>query len=222
MHILVVEDDDSLAQGIATALRQNSYTVVVLRDGVSADAALSGPAKYDMVVLDLTLPGMDGSEVLRRMRERNNRTPVLVLTARATLEDRVLNLNAGADDYVTKPFALAELEARIKALLRRSPSVNVASGEFSIILDAANRALRIGDKSVDLSEREVEIMKALCKSPNEVVKREKILARLTMNEEGDAQISLEVYIHRLRHKLERTGVELKTVRGLGYMLVCPP
>ena len=98
----------------------------------------------------------------------------------------------------------------------------MASGEFSIILDAANRALRIGDKSVDLSEREVEIMKALCKSPNEVVKREKILARLTMNEEGDAQISLEVYIHRLRHKLERTGVELKTVRGLGYMLVCPP
>ena len=222
MQILLVEDDEALAQGIATALRQGAYEVEVLQDGRAADGALSGTKNYDLVVLDLTLPNMDGSEVLRRMRERKNRTPVLVLTARAATQDRVIGLDAGADDYMTKPFALAELEARIRALLRRGSPAGPLSGDTTLVLDGKKRVLRIGPRQIELSGREVDILEPLYRNLNEVVSREQLLMHLSVGEEDVGENALEVYIHRLRRKLDAPGLELKTIRGLGYMLIYSP
>jgi two-component system, OmpR family, response regulator len=220
VRILLVEDDNALAQGIATALRQNSYEVETVQDGRVADSLLSSPKEYDLLVLDLTLPSMDGSEVLRRLRERKKTTPVLVLTARTTIQDRVIGLDAGADDYVTKPFNLSELEARIRALLRRHNRESArASVEHEAVFDETQRILKIGNRRIDVSIREGEIARVLVEHIDKVVSREELLRGLSAGEEELGNNALEVYVHRLRRKLEGSGVELKTIRGLGYMLM---
>lgn len=216
MNILLAEDDETLANGVQTALAQSSYTVTRVGNGEEADSALRAHS-YDLLLLDLSLPKVDGSEVLRRLRERGDHTPVMILTARGSLEDRVIGLDMGADDYLTKPFALAELEARIRALLRRqSPSAEKAIA--GLVINRTLRTVRCGVNEVELSAREIEVLELLLDNINKVVTREQILKRLSGNEEALGGNALEVYVHRLRKRLALPSIELKTIRGVGYML----
>jgi two-component system OmpR family response regulator len=218
MNILLVEDDEVLADGIRTSLEQNGHTPKVVTNGLEADKVLSAE-HFDALILDLTLPGMDGSEVLRRLRERGSEIPVLVLTARDTLQDRVYGLDLGADDYVTKPFDLPELEARIRALLRRGVTHVEHASQKAINLDTIRRKASVGDLSIDLSARETEVLNLLLKNLGKVVTRAEMLALLCEGQgEEFSENAIEVYIHRLRKKLAELNVSLKTIRGLGYML----
>ena len=220
MNILLVEDDEVLSDGIKVCLEQSGHSPTVVNNGLDADRLLTSE-KFDAVILDLTLPGMDGSEVLRRLRERGSDLPVLVLTARDTLQDRVYGLDLGADDYVTKPFELPELEARIRALLRRGITHvgGDGSGARSLHLDTVRRRATVGDKAIELSARETEVLNLLLKNVNKVVTRGDMLSLLCEGQpEEFSENAIEVYIHRLRKKLAELNVGLKTIRGLGYML----
>ena len=158
-RILLVEDDEILADGLVTSLKQGGFEFESIAHGIEAEKALHRH-DFDAVILDLTLPGLDGTEILRRLRERNDDTPVLVLTARSTIQDRVFGLDIGADDYVTKPFDLRELEARLRALLRRrnNNGNQRANGDDKLSIDPSKRSVICGGKSVGLSQREMERM----------------------------------------------------------------
>ncbi len=220
MRILLVEDDEILADGLVTSLKQGGFEFQSISHGSEADLALRNH-NFDAVILDLTLPGLDGTEILRRLRERNDDTPVLVLTARSTIQDRVFGLDIGADDYVTKPFDLRELEARLRALLRRRnkhQGTGTAEDE-KLLVDPIKRSVMLGSQNVGLSAREMELLEVFLARRNELVSRDEILAGF---ENGAAEFTenvIEVYVHRLRKKLNKLGLELKTIRGLGYMLV---
>lgn len=216
-RILLVEDDDLIADGIGRALRGARFEVVHLPDGKSADAALQS-GKFDLVVLDLSLPDMDGVDVLRRLRARGVSIPVLVVTARDTLQNRIDGLDMGADDYVTKPFELRELEARCRALLRRSSELCAQLGAGDLKFDPSTRQFLIDGMLLDLSAREVEVLQLLLESQNKVVAKEALVARLSRSGELLGSNAIEVYIHRLRKKLGVAGITLRTVRGLGYMI----
>lgn len=219
MNLLLVEDDEAIANGLATALRQHSYNVEMISDGIDADETLS-KKNYDLVILDLTLPRLDGNEVLRRMRARNICTPVIVLTARTTAQDRIFGLDAGADDFVTKPFDLGELEARVRAILRRNPNLISMSSTGGIELRKSENCLVLGDGSIDLSPREFAVVELLVSRLNEIVTREEIVAVLeTFSADDVGDNTLEVCIHRIRKKLAQIKLPLKTLRGLGYMLL---
>lgn len=219
MRLLLVEDHAELAEWIGKTLRQAGYVVEVLDRGDHADLALRTQS-YDLVILDLSLPGMDGLEVLRRLRERQQGapTPVLVLTARGATEDRVRGLNLGADDYLAKPFDLAELEARIKALLRRSgnlvPLVRIGRLEF----DTTVRLARVDGKALALTPRELAVLEALLSRSGRPVAREALFEKV-FDYDADARVeAIEIYVSRLRKKLEGSGVVINTLRGLGYLL----
>lgn len=219
MRLLLVEDHAELAEWIGKTLRQAGYVVEVLDRGDHADLALRTQS-YDLVILDLSLPGMDGLEVLRRLRERQQGapTPVLVLTARGATEDRVRGLNLGADDYLAKPFDLAELEARIKALLRRSgnlvPLVRIGRLEF----DTTARLARVDGKALALTPRELAVLEALLSRSGRPVAREALFEKV-FDYDADARVeAIEIYVSRLRKKLEGSGVVINTLRGLGYLL----
>lgn len=220
MRILLVEDDEILADGLITSLKQGGYEFQSVSQGVDADQILR-THKFDAVILDLTLPGLDGTEILRRMRERNDDTPVMVLTARSTIQDRVFGLDIGADDYVTKPFDLRELEARLRALLRRRNKLQTGrSGDDGrLVVDPLKRSAAMGGQNVSLSTREMELLEVFMARRNELVSREEIMNGLTGGNGEFTENVIEVYVHRLRKKLNKLGVELKTIRGLGYMLV---
>lgn len=220
MRILLVEDDEILADGLITSLKQGGYEFQSVSQGVDADQILR-THKFDAVILDLTLPGLDGTEILRRMRERNDDTPVMVLTARSTIQDRVFGLDIGADDYVTKPFDLRELEARLRALLRRRNKLQTSrSGDDGrLVVDPLKRSAAMGGQNVSLSTREMELLEVFMARRNELVSREEIMNGLTGGNGEFTENVIEVYVHRLRKKLNKLGVELKTIRGLGYMLV---
>lgn len=218
MKILLVEDDSTLGDAVMVALRQAGFAVDWTRDGVQADNALADFA-YDAVLLDLGLPRREGLDVLRRLRKRGAALPVMILTARDSVEDRVRGLDAGADDYLLKPFALDELLARLRALLRRAHGVvepDIRVGNLSF--DSVKRQAKIGDAPLALSARELEVLEILLNHAGRVTAKEAIADRLTGWDEGVGENAVEVYIHRLRRKLEGSGAAIRTLRGLGYLL----
>jgi two-component system OmpR family response regulator/two-component system response regulator QseB len=216
MRILLVEDDNLLGDGIQAGLGQAGFGVDWVRDGVAGELSLK-TGEYAGVVLDLGLPRLSGLELLQRLRAGGNRMPVLILTARDAVEDRVKGLDAGADDYVVKPFDLSELAARLRALVRRSrgeaaPTLRV--GELE--LDPAARSVSYRGGAVELSQREFALLQELMLNAGRVLSREQLSQRLySWNEEIESN-AIEVHVHHLRKKL--APELLRTVRGVGYLM----
>jgi two-component system OmpR family response regulator len=221
MRLLIVEDDPVLADGLVRSLRSSDYAVDSATDGGEADHILSTNT-YDLVILDLGLPRLDGYEVLRRLRRRGSRTPVLILTALDALEDRVKGLDLGADDYLTKPFDLPELEARVRALIRRGQS---GGGSLlthgALTLDTAGRRASLDGEPLELSAREIGVLEVLMLRSGRVVNKDQLAEELYGWDEEVSANAIEVYVHRLRRKLEPAGVTIRTIRGLGYLLEKP-
>jgi two-component system OmpR family response regulator len=218
MRLLIAEDDAILGDAVVRHLRQQGYAVDWVGDGVAAAAALHGQA-FDLIVLDLGLPRLDGRTVLAQLRARGVATPVLIVTAHDAVDDRVASLDAGADDYLVKPFALAELDARIRALIRRSHGADRSSLRHgALTFDAASRTATVAGERLDLSAREIAVLELLLLRAGRVVAKEQIVEHLC-GWDGDVSTNaIEVYIHRLRKKLEPASIEVLTVRGLGYYL----
>jgi two-component system OmpR family response regulator len=218
LRILIAEDDPVLADGLSRSLRGNGYAVDVVESGEAADSALAAQT-YDLIILDLGLPRLSGLEVLRRLRARGVAAPVLILTAADSVEQRVRGLDLGADDYMAKPFALSELEARVRALTRRAVG---ATGNLlrhgPLTLDQAGRVATINDQPLDLSARELGLLETLVKRPGRLVSKEQLVDHLCEWGEEVSNNAIEVYVHRLRKKLEPGGIRIVTVRGLGYCL----
>jgi two-component system response regulator TctD len=218
MRVLLAEDNPELSTWLAKALRQRHFAVDCRTDGAAADHSLASE-DYDAVILDLTLPRMDGLEVLRRLRQRGSRTPVLVLTARAAIDDRVAGLNLGADDYLAKPFDLAELEARLKALIRRSQgggSATITLG--SLEYEGGSRLFRVWGKALVLRPREHAVLEVLMLRAGKVVSKDALYEKIFDLDATAGADAVEIYIHRLRKRLDGTGVAIVTLRGLGYTL----
>ncbi len=221
MRILLVEDDSLLADGLARSLRNSGYTVEVAADGQTADNRLARDV-FELVILDLGLPGLDGSAVLARLRDRRQVTPVLVMSAREALEERVRLLDLGADDYLVKPVALAELEARVRALVRRrqqSPDPVIELGRLRLDIDG-KRAWH-GDCALELSAREWAALEFLAGRVNRIITKDQFMQALYNWEEEITPNAVEKFMSRLRAKLEPVGVNIRTVRGLGYYLEKP-
>ncbi|MCO5106656.1 MAG: response regulator transcription factor [Burkholderiaceae bacterium] len=216
MRVLLVEDDRMIGQAVQTALRQDGYAVDWVRDAETADTALS-TADFDLVLLDLGLPGRDGVALLRAMRARHDATPVLIVTARDDVQDRVGGLDAGADDYLVKPFDLDELGARMRALLRRSAGRGEAVFEHrGVRIDPATREVTRDGEPVTLSPREFAVLEALLLRPGAVLSRAQLEDRLYGWGESVESNAVEVYIHGLRRKLGHDFVQ--NVRGVGYFV----
>jgi two-component system OmpR family response regulator len=221
VRLLIAEDDPILADGLMHSLRASGHAVDCVADGVAADAALASGA-FDLVILDLGMPRMHGLEVLRRMRARKSRIPVLILTAHDATEDRVAGLDLGADDYLTKPFELVELEARIRAVARRAGHGGQAVVELgNLTFDTVDRRARVRGEAVDLSARELALLELLVARAGRLVSKEQILDHVCEWGDEVSENAVEVYIHRLRRKLEPGGVRISTLRGLGYCLGTP-
>lgn len=218
MRILIVEDNASLARATARVLRDGGYTVDVVSDGIDAEAATASNS-FDLVILDLSLPGMDGLDVLRSMRERADRTPVLVLTARGALDERVRGLDLGADDYILKPFEVPELEARIRVLLRRQAGLRSSTVSFEpLCLDLATSALTAHGRPIDLPNREMNILRTMLLSNGRVIPKSQIVDSLSGFDDEISDNAVEQYISRLRRKLAPHGVGIRVARGIGYYL----
>jgi two-component system OmpR family response regulator len=218
MRILLAEDDRMLSDAVARALRQLGHSVHAVAGGRDADDALAS-GEFDLVILDLGLPQMDGFEVLRRLRRRKAAVPVLVLTVRDAVEDRVVGLDLGADDYLTKPFELAEFEARVRALIRRAHGAAGAQLEHGALrLDVAGRRLFFHGQPVELSARELAVLEVLLLREGRVVTKQQIAEHLYGWDETSSSNAVEVFIYRLRRKLEPSGVDVRTVRGMGYLI----
>ncbi len=216
MRVLVVEDDALLGDAIQAGLKQSGYAVDWMKDGVSADQAL-GTESYAAVVLDLGLPRLSGLEVLRRLRSRGAQSPVLILTARDTVNDRITGLDAGADDYLLKPFDMGELTARLRALIRRaSGKVELLLQAAGVKLDPAAHRVLFRDNPVELSPREFAVLHALMLSAGKVLSRAQIEDQLYAWGEEIESNAVEVHIHHLRRKLAPELIE--TVRGVGYLV----
>lgn len=221
MRILIAEDDPVLADGLARSLRAVGYAVDAVSDGEQADAALTAQG-FDLVILDLGLPRLGGLEVLRRLRARNGTAPVLILTAADSVEQRVRGLDLGADDYMAKPFALSELEARVRALTRRALGANQSLLRHgALTLDLAGRVAAIGNSPLDLSARELGLLAILLQRAGRLVSKEQLVDHLCEWGEEVSNNAIEVYVHRLRKKLEAGSIRIVTVRGLGYCLERP-
>lgn len=219
MRVLIVEDDPQLGDGLLQGLRTAGFIADWVRDGAEAERALLAEP-FDALVLDLGLPKMQGTEVLRCLRNRGNRIPVIILTAREALEDRVAGLDNGADDYLVKPVALAELAARLRALARR------ASGEASpmlivgdLAIDPAAHRVTWRGEAVDMPPREYTVLEALARNAGRVLTREQLESRLYEWDRSLESNAIEVHVHHLRRKLA-AGV-IRTVRGVGYLMPRP-
>ncbi len=220
MRILIAEDDVIIADGLTRSLRQAGYAVDWAPNGVEADTALV-TSTYDLLILDLGLPKMPGLEVLKRLRARNSQLPVLILTALDGTNDRVKGLDLGADDYMAKPFELAELEARVRALTRRSAGTTPTIQCGPLSYDQVGRVAHINGLPLDLSAREVGLLEVLLTRMGRLVSKDQLVEHLCGWGEEVSHNAIEVYVHRLRKKLEQGGVKIATVRGLGYCLERP-
>jgi len=220
MRILIAEDDAIIADGLSRSLRQGGYAVDWAADGVDAEAALL-TATYDLLILDLGLPKLSGLEVLKHLRARNSQLPVLIVTALDGTGDRVKGLDLGADDYMVKPFELAELEARVRALTRRSTGTTPTIQCGFLIYDQVGRVAQIQGQSLDLSAREIGLLEILLNRMGRLVSKDQLVDHLCGWGEEVSHNAIEVYVHRLRKKLEAGGVKIATVRGLGYCLERP-
>jgi two-component system OmpR family response regulator len=216
MRILVVEDDALLADGLTRVLKRSGHAVDQVRTGLQADNSLR-ITSYELVVLDVGLPGIDGFEVLRRLRSRRSKANVLVLTARDGVEDRVRGLDLGADDYLTKPFSVTEFEARVRALSRR-PTLAAASIVIrGLSVDVEAKRVKVNDVPIDLTAREWALLELFLAHSGRVLSKEQIAQQLASYEDTLTVNAIEVYVSRLRSKVEASGVQIRTVRGFGYM-----
>ncbi len=217
-RVLLVEDDKVLGDAMLRSLQQAGYAVDWARNGRDADLVL-GDQVYDLALLDLGLPGMDGFQVLQRLRARRVTLPVLIVTARDALEDRIKGLDLGADDYVLKPFDMPELLARIRARTRRTQTIQENEIQFGeLVYDINTRLVRISGEPVAFSARELGILETLLTRLGKVVTKEMLVEKLCNWDEELGSNAIEVYVHRLRKKLEPYNISINTVRGLGYML----
>jgi len=217
MHILLVEDDAVLADGLSRVLSGNGMAVEVVNNGLQADQVLQR-GDLAVAVLDIGLPGIDGFEVVRRLRARGSAVPVLLLTARDAVEDRVRGLELGADDYLVKPFATAELVARIRALARRNAPQPALLALGELVLDTGAKRARIGARPLDLSVREWAVLECLLQHPGRVLSKQQIIDAILPWGDDITPNAVEVYVSRLRLKLAGSGAQLRTVRGFGYLL----
>lgn len=218
MRILLAEDDSSIAEGICAALRHGGHAVDHAARGNLADAALRDH-EYDLLVLDLGLPALDGSDVLKRLRSRGTSLPVLVVTARDGLAERIRILDLGADDYLVKPFALAEFEARVRALLRRSSNQGKPELQLGRLrMDLPGHRAWIEQTPLELTAREFGLLEALALRADRVTSRAQLVSALCDWDQELTDNGLDIAIHRLRRKLRGSGTGVRTIRGLGYLL----
>ncbi len=218
MRVLIAEDDPDIASGLCASLRRQGHVVDHVDNGAHADAAL-GSTQYALLVLDLGLPQLDGRDVLQRLRQRGDGLAVLVVTARDGLAERVRVLDLGADDYLVKPFALDEFEARVRAQLRRvtsngNPDLRIGR----LRLDLAGHRVWIDDQSLELTAREFGLLSALAVRAERIVSRAQLVEALCDWGQDLTDNGLDIALHRLRRKLQPGGMGIRTVRGLGYML----
>jgi two-component system, OmpR family, response regulator MprA len=224
MRILVVDDEPAVRDSLRRALELEGYDIELASDGQEALTRLDSNSQPDAMILDVLMPRMDGLEVCRRMRQTGNRLPVLMLTARDAVENRVAGLDAGADDYVTKPFALEELLARVRALLRRSVTEPVEVLRFADLdLDPGTREVRRAGEAIELTRTEFSLLELFLLNPRQVLTRSIIFERVWGYDFGFASNSLDVYIGYLRRKTEAGGRPrlIQTIRGVGYALRGP-
>ena len=218
MRLLLVEDNLELAGWLAKILRQDNYVVDVFHDGEEADHALS-VAAYDLVILDLTLPKINGMQLLRRIRSRRDAVPVIILTANASLDGRVAGLDEGADDYLAKPFDIAELEARIRVQLRRSarrPDPVISCG--TLAFDTNTRLFQLAEAPLALTPREHAVLEMLLMKSGQTVSKAQLSQSIFGLDDLADPSAIEIYVHRVRKKLEGSDVRIVTLRGLGYLL----
>jgi two-component system response regulator TctD len=218
LRILIVEDDAALARGLAGSLKLAGFAVDHEADGGDA-ASIATSEPYALVILDLGLPGLSGFEVLRRIRTRGSNVPVLILTARDAVADRVRGLDLGADDYLLKPFEPAELEARVRALVRRGLGErNPVLACGALAFDRSTGAVAVAGRPVALRRRELAVLEGLLTRAGKVVPKEKLAGEVFGFDEPVAPNAIELYVARLRRKLEPDGPQIRTIRGLGYMI----
>jgi two-component system response regulator TctD len=219
MRILIVEDTQDVGEAIVACLERLGHAVDWQKTGPDAEDALK-VQRYDLVVLDVMLPGKDGFAVLNGMRAEKIASPVLVLTARSQIDDRVTALDHGADDYLVKPFDFREFEARVRALLRRSGGTSTAQLKLGdVILDQVSRSATVGGKRAGLTRREIALLEILMSKPHKVFNKAELLDQLFSFEEDAGQNAIELYVARLRRKLQSAQMEIKTLRGIGYQAV---
>jgi two-component system, OmpR family, response regulator len=218
MRLLIAEDNRSLAQALEAVLMQNGYVVDVATNGADADH-LEQCTPYDLVILDIQLPELDGFEILSRMRARRSRVPVLILSVCDTLDQRVRGLDLGADDFVAKPFEIPELEARIRALLRRGLFGKSSQIQVGLLtFDTVDRVAMLQGRPLFLPPKELAVLELLLMRVGRVVGKQHIFDRIyDSSDEADSSV-IEIYVHRLRKKLEGAGFQIRTIRGLGYMI----
>ncbi len=218
MRVLITEDDPNVAEALQFSLQQCGYAVDCISNGALADQALKDNV-FDLLILDLGLPKLDGFEVLRRLRKRNSKLPVLILSGRETPNEKVQGLDLGADDYLVKPFSLDELHARVRALLRRScgagtPCITHAHLSY----DTVERVATVNGKQIELSAQETAVLEALLNRFGKVVSKEQMVEQLYNYDHDVGHNAIEVYIHRLRRKIDGSGITVRTLYGRGYML----
>jgi two-component system response regulator MprA len=223
VRVLVVDDDRSVRESLRRSLQFNGYEVVTASDGLEALETIAKQQRFDIIVLDVMMPRLDGLETCRRLRALGEEVPIIVLTARDAVSDRVSGLDAGADDYLPKPFALEELLARLRALLRRAQPVGTDGEALTfadLSLDPLTREVRRGDRSITLTRTEFNLLELLLRHPKQVLTRQQILEDVWGYDFPTTANSLEVYVGYLRRKTEAEGEHrlIHTVRGVGYTL----
>ena len=214
----MVEDDTLLADGLMRSLKQANHSVDWTADGEEAETILR-VQEFDLVILDLMLPNMDGLEILRLLRSRKVPVPVMIITARSEVDDRIKGLDLGADDYLTKPFEMGEFDARVRALLRRSRADGLeALSCGALTLDMAARRAYLNDRPLDLPRREVNLLEVLMSRQGRIISKDQIIDSISDFDDQLNPSAIEIYIHRLRKKLAAADVTIRTVRGVGYTL----
>ena len=222
MKILLIEDEPELRKGIKNYLHQEGYLVESANDFIQASEKVSN-YQYDCVLLDITLPKGNGLEIIKKLKHQNSKAGIIIISAKNSLDDKIYGLDLGADDYLSKPFDLAELEARVRALIRRGQvggSAVIAVGKLQ--LDTVNHAATYNNASLNLSARELAVLEILMLKVGKVVNKEQMLEKLCNFDEDISDNALEVYLHRLRKKLNHSDINISTFRGLGYMLEAKP